>query len=256
MNPELNERFWELDLIRGVALLMMGLFHLLYDLEYLAALSLNVHTGFWLYFARVTATIFLLLVGISLTLSHSRALRLKGPKQNLPLKYGKRGLTIFGWGLVITLTTWLVLKDGVILWGILHLIGLAILLAYPLLQLKMINLVLGLLSLVLGILLKQVAVGFPWLLWLGLRPESFHSLDYFPLLPWFGVVLIGIFLGNSLYPQYTRKFHLRDRSHVPLIRGISFLGRHSLAIYLLHQPVLIAILNLLGLVDTGSLALP
>jgi uncharacterized membrane protein len=256
MTPELNERFWELDLIRGVALLMMGLYHLVYDLEYLAALSLNVHAGFWLYFAHATATLFLLLVGISLTLSYSRALRVKGPKQNLALKYGKRGLTIFGWGLVITFTTWLLLKDGVVVWGILHLIGLSILLAYPLLQLRRINLVLGLLLLALGIVLKQVAVGYPWLLWLGLTPEHFHSLDYFPLLPWFGVVLIGVFLGNSLYPQYTRTFHLEDRSHVPVIRRISFLGRHSLAIYLLHQPVLIAVLYLLGLVDTGFLTFP
>ncbi len=255
MTPELNERFWELDLIRGVALLMMGLFHLVYDLEYLAVLSLDVHAGFWLYLARATATIFLLLVGISLTLSYSRAAR-EGQKQNLALKYGKRGLTIFGWGLVITLTTWLFLEDGVIVWGILHLIGLAILLAYPLLQLRIFNFMLGLLLLALGIVLKQVAVGYPWLLWLGLTPEHYHSLDYFPLLPWFGVVLIGIFLGNSLYPQYTRKFHLRDRSHVPVIRGISLLGRHSLTIYLLHQPVLIAVLYLLGLVDTGFLTLP
>ena len=255
MTPELDERFWELDLIRGNALLMMGLFHLVYDLEYFDALSLNVHAGFWLYLARATATIFLLLVGISLTLSYSRAAR-EGQKQNLALKYGKRGLTIFGWGLVITLTTWLFLKDGVIVWGILHLIGLAILLAYPLLQLRIFNFLLGLIFLALGFVLKQVAVGYPWLLWLGLTPEHFHSLDYFPLLPWFGVVLIGVFLGNSLYPQYTRKFHLRDRSDFPVIRGISFLGRHSLAIYLLHQPVLIALLYLLGLVDTGFLTLP
>jgi uncharacterized membrane protein len=87
-------------------------------------------------------------------------------------------------------------------------------------------------------------------------PAQFTSVDYFPVLPWFGAVLIGVFVGNSLYPCYVRTFHLRDRSQVPMIRGIDFLGRHSLLIYLVHQPVLVAALFLMGAVDIGSFSFP
>ena len=237
--------------MRGVAILMMIGYHVSYDLDYFGAYNLNVHSGFWLYFARATATIFLLLVGISLTLSFSRATNLQKTEKKLYLKYLKRGLKIFSWGLVITLTTWIILRAGFIVFGILHLIGISIILAYPALKLRFSNLVLGIMFIALGIFSNKVTVGFPWLLWLGLVPARFYSIDYFPLLPWFGVVLIGIFLGNSLYPQYMRNFSLHDLSTSSFIQFLCFLGRHSLLIYLVHQPLLITSLHLLGMVNIG-----
>ncbi len=76
-------------------------------------------------------------------------------------------------------------------------------------------------------------------------------LDYFPILPWFGLVLVGIFLGNTLYRDYKRRFPIKDVSNHPISRAFIFLGRNSLIIYLLHQPILIAVLYLLGFVDIG-----
>jgi len=111
------------------------------------------------------------------------------------------------------------------------------------------NLLLGIVFIALGIYVKNLTVSFPWFLWLGLTPARFYSIDYFPLLPWFGVVLIGVFFGNSLYPHYTRNFYLHDLSKFAVIRFLTFLGRHSLLIYLIHQPVLIASLYLTGIVD-------
>jgi uncharacterized membrane protein len=249
----MDERFWELDSLRGIAILMMVAFHVLFDLRYVGASTVNVYAGFWLYFARATATIFLLLVGISLTLSYSRALHVKEPEQKLYRKYLTRGSTIFAWGLVITVMTRIFLREGFVVWGILHLIGISIIVAYPLLKLRYGNLVLGLFLMVLGLYLKQLSVEVPRLLWLGLTPQHFYSVDYFPILPWLGVVLIGVFLGNSLYANYTRGFKLRDRSQVRGIRLLSFLGRHSLLIYLVHQPLLITVLYLLDLVTIGTL---
>jgi uncharacterized membrane protein len=254
MDLSFEERFWEIDLLRGIAILMMIAFHVVYDLDFFGAASvLTVHSGFWFYVARATATIFLLLVGISLTLSFSRALHVKKPEQKLYRKYLTRGLKIFSWGLVITVITWVFLREGFIVWGILHLIGISIMLAYPLVSLRYGNLVLGIGVVALGVAVKHVTVNVPWLLWLGLTPAHFQTLDYFPLLPWFGVVLIGMFLGNALYPDYTRHFTLGDRFDVPPVRFLEFLGQHSLFIYLLHQPVLIAVLYLLGLVNIGTL---
>ena len=247
------ERFWEIDSLRGIAILMMVAFHALFDLSYAGASTFNAYAaGFLLYFARATATIFLLLVGISLTLSYSRALNMKKPEQKLYRKYLTRGSAIFAWGLVITVMTWIFLRDGFVVWGILHLIGISIIVAYPVVKLRYGNLVLGLCFIALGMYVKNITVTLPWLLWLGITPNNFHSVDYFPLLPWFGVVLIGVFLGNSLYANYTRGFKLRDRSQVKGIRVLSFLGRHSLLIYLIHQPVLITALYLLDLVTIGT----
>lgn len=230
--------------------MMIG-YHIHYDLDYFGAYNLNVQFGFWLYFARAIAAIFLLLVGISLTLSFSRATKTQRTGRTLYPKYLKRGVKIFSWGLVITLTSWIFLREGFVVFGILHLIGISIILAYPLLKLRFGNLLLGIVSIALGIFINKVTVGFPWFLWLGLTPARFYSVDYFPLLPWFGVVLIGVFFGNSLYPHYTRSFNLYDLSNFAVIRFFTYLGRHSLLIYLIHQPLLITVLYLLDFVTIG-----
>ena len=78
-------------------------------------------------------------------------------------------------------------------------------------------------------------------------PENFYALDYFPLLPWFGVVLIGVFLGNSLYQNNKRMFAVKDHSRFIVSRMFCFLGRYSLIIYLLHQLVIVGALYLLTL---------
>ena len=100
MANNLEKRFWEIDFLRGLAIIMMILFHLLYDLTYFGEYNLNVHSGFWLYFGRMTATIFILLVGISLTLSFSRAEKKQNAKKKVYQKYLKRGLKVFSWGLI------------------------------------------------------------------------------------------------------------------------------------------------------------
>jgi uncharacterized membrane protein len=248
MNKHPKKRFWEIDFLRGLAIIMMIVFHLLYDLTYFGGCNLNLHSGFWLYFARATATIFIFLVGVSLTISFSRSEKIQNLRKKLYLKYLKRGLRIFSWGLIITLMTRIFLREGFVLFGILHLIGISIILAYPFLKLRYWNLLLGIAVISLGIYLKNFTFGFPWLVWLGFRPDHLYTVDYFPIFPWFGVVLIGIFFGNLLYPDYTRKFNLYDLSNFKFVGLFCLLGRYSLIIYLIHQPVLIVLLYLLGIV--------
>jgi uncharacterized membrane protein len=72
-------------------------------------------------------------------------------------------------------------------------------------------------------------------------------VDYYPLLPWFGVTLLGIFVGRTLYPDGVSRITLPDLSSVPPIRGLRFLGQHTLFIYLVHQPILLGILFALGI---------
>ena len=238
-----TKRFWEIDSLRGIAVTMMIIFHILYDLNYFNILKLDLYSGIFLLAFYPFAVVFLLLVGVSLTLSYSRASK-KLAKKPLLSKYLKRGLKIFGFGLLTTLATWFYLQEGFIVFGVLHCIGISIILAYPFLQLRYQNLLLGTLLILAGIILKNLTFDFHWLLWLGFKPTNFYTVDYFPLLPWFGVVLIGIFLGNTLYPNYKRKYHLKDHSNLILIRFICLLGRNSLIIYFLHQPILIIIIHL------------
>lgn len=235
-------RIWEIDFLRGIAVMMMIIFHILYDIYYFAGYPFALYSGFWWFFARITAGIFVLLVGVSLALSYSRAKpSLSG--HELTVKYLKRGLKIFSWGLLITAVTWLFLAErGTIWFGVLHLIGVSIILARPMLRFERLNLLLGVAIILVGIYLYTIVFMFPWLLPLGLRPAAFYSLDYLPLLPWFGIVLLGLCIGKRLYPDAGSK----SKTRAPhAARHVCFLGRHSLLVYLLHQPVLIAIIYLL-----------
>jgi uncharacterized membrane protein len=72
-----------------------------------------------------------------------------------------------------------------------------------------------------------------------------HTIDYFPILPWFGVCLLGITLGNILYKDNKRRFPLPDLSHYKPTKPFSWLGQHSLAIYLVHQPIIAGCLTLI-----------
>ena len=247
----LNHRFWEIDFLRGMAVLMMISYHFIFDLSYFGILSFNIYSGFWWFFARITASIFIFLAGLSLYLSYSRT-KLRDDnvsEKKLGIKYLKRGMKIFALGLVITLATWIFIPGDFIIFGVLHFIGIAIILQYPFLKYKYLNLGLGLMCIALGIYLANFTFDFNWLLWLGFRPQNLFTVDYFPILPWLGVVSLGIFAGNILYHNYQRRFKIPDLSSSPPISVFTFLGRNSLIIYFIHQPILIALLYFLGVIN-------
>jgi uncharacterized membrane protein len=194
-------------------------------------------------FADVTAGLFLFLVGISLAISRTRT-SLTGWR--LFGKYLARGLRILAYGMVLTII-FLALGMGVVAFGILHLIGFSIILAYPFLSLRLTNLVLGTVIFVAGqyVLAQDLYSQSFWLLPFGVVPEGVMMPDYRPLLPWFGVVLIGLFFGNVVYGG--RPAVPEDKAPV-LARPLLPLGRNSLFIYLIHQPIIIALLAATGIV--------
>lgn len=243
---KIKNRFWEIDFLRGIGISLMIIFHLLYDLNFFGIYKLNLFSGYFLILAYAIASIFIVLVGISLTLSYNRVKKSLTQKQIL-LKYLKRGLTIFSLGLLITLATWIYLEEGFVVFGVLHCIGISIIFAYPFLQFRYKNLIFGIFLILVGVVLKTITFDIYWLVWLGFIPSQFTTVDYFPLIPWFGVVLIGIVIGNTLYPNLKRKFKIKDRSDLVLVKIFCFLGRHSLIIYFLHQPLFIGIIGLASL---------
>ena len=139
-----EDRLWEIDVLRGVAIVMMVIYHFLWDLHSLGGYDIALRTGFWSYWQIATASLFTGLVGLSLTLSYNREREIH-PTGSLWAKYIIRGLTVLTWGLVIGVVTFLALGVGLyVRFGILHLIGLSIILAYPFLRFRWLNLVLGL----------------------------------------------------------------------------------------------------------------
>jgi len=243
MTRVLKQRFWEIDFLRGLAIIMMIIFHFFYDLNYFGTQKINFISGFWWYFGRVIATTFILLVGISLTLSYSRVKKHK-TGWKLFKKYFLRAMEIFCWGLMITFVTSMFLKRGSIIFGVLHFIGVSIILAYPFLKHRFWNLLLGIIFILIGLYIENIVFNSNWLIWVGLKPHYFYTVDYFPIFPWFGVILLGLFLGNLLYPNGKRRLKIHNHSNFLFIKLFCFFGRNSLIIYLIHQPILIIFLFL------------
>lgn len=246
MSKTKNQRFWEIDLLRGIAIIMMIIFHILFDLDFLGVVQINLYSGVNLLFLHSIGIIFLLLVGVSLSLSHSKIENVL-PKRKIWLKFVKRGIIVFCLGLIITVVTWFSLDRGFIIFGVLHCIGLCIIFSVPFLKYRFSNLFLGAILVFIGIVLKTMVFDFPWFLWAGFVPRGFYTIDYFPILPWFGVVLIGVFIGNILYSNYKRSFHINDFFRFKFVKLFCFLGRHSLVIYFIHQLVILSLIYLIFL---------
>lgn len=248
-----GSRFWDVDALRGVAIMMVVLYHLVYDLDNFGGYPIESTAGFWALFADASAFLFVFLVGLSLTLSYSRTSATQRPTGTLFGKYVRRGLRIFAYGMVITLVFRL-LDYGYVIFGILHLIGISIILAYPFLKLRAASLLLGLAIVATGTYIQAkdlVAGGIAGVLLapLGVLPEGLMMPDYRPLLPWFGVVLLGVFFGNAAYLPWRKRSPSGEMPNHGA--PVAFLGRHTLLIYLVHQPVLIATLWVLGIIDVG-----
>lgn len=239
-------RFWEVDALRGIAIILVVFYHFVWDVSYFGLYPVDVFSTPWQTFARSIGSTFIFLLGLSLTLSYNREIQRLGYPAPFK-KYLWRGSKIFGLGLVITIATYFAIGRGFVIFGILHLLGLGIILAYPFLRLsKWFSLGVGLLLIGLGAYLNTLSVSHPWLIWLGLKQQGRSMVDYYPLLPWFGITLLGVFAGRVLYPQGIPRLNLPDLPTTPPIRGLRFLGRHTLLIYLVHQPILIGVFISLG----------
>jgi uncharacterized membrane protein len=239
-------RLWEVDTVRGIAVVLMICYHFIFDLAFFGAYAGNMYSTSWQTFARSIGSTFILIMGISLTLTYHR-LQPELDQKQLFLKYLRRGAVLIGLGIVITVVTYFVVGNGFVIFGILHLLGLSMILAFPFLRSRWASLAVGIAAIFLGFYLDGVRVLSPWLLWLGVPQFRRHMVDYYPVLPWFGFALLGVFVGFTLYPDGIRRFTLPDLSHLAPIRALTYLGRHSLLIYLIHQPILFGILILAGI---------
>ncbi len=234
-------RFWEIDFARGIAVVLMIAFNYSVTLDYFKIFSMGGGWLYWLLFPRLVAGTFILLAGISFFIMAEKIKNF----QELKRRSFLRGVKIFALGFLATAATFFLTPTQTIWFGILHFFGISFLLAPFFVNVKKLILPLGMVLIAAGFFLNTIPLSHSWLLWLGLPPANFQTFDYFPLLPWFGVFLLGIFLGEKFYSSEKRNIHFSTQPKI--LEGINFLGRHSLKIYVAHQPLLIILLFALGL---------
>ncbi len=229
----MRKRIWELDFLRGFFLIGIMAFHFTYDLVNLFGLVELTHpvSRFFYQLGNDWGGVpFLIISGVCVTFG-GRPIR--------------RGLTVIGGGMVITLVTvgmYLLQFAGrgiIIYFGVLHCIGLCMLL-WPLFK-KLppaALLTIGLILAVAGLYLRHgnVRIDSYALTILGIPGRRFSSSDYFPLLPNLGYFLLGSALGKWLYSSRQTRYP-KVNANTFVIRFFSFFGKHSLLFYLLHQPV-------------------
>ncbi len=231
-----SSRFDIVDVARAAALAGMVGFHLTWDLANFGFIDpyFPFHPAMRVY-SHTVASAFLALVGISLALAH-RA----GPRwRAFFVRLGK----IVAAAALVTVGSYFIAPDDVIWFGILHCIAAASLIAALFLSAPIgVALAAGVLAIVAGAFVRSAAFDPPALQWIGLAVRLPSTLDWRPLLPWAGVVWISYDLARLALPRFETLELARWRARAYPARVAAFLGRHSLAFYLLHQPVLFAIL--------------
>ena len=228
-----RNRIETIDLARGIALVAMAIYHFTWDLEFFGYAEPGLTAaGGWKYFARSIAASFLVLVGISLYLAHRNEIRWAS--------FGKRLAMVAGAALAISIVTYVAVPDGFIFFGILHQIAFASVAGLAFLRLPWWSILIAAVAVVAApYLLRSAVFDPPWLWWVGLSSSDPRSNDYVPVFPWFGATLAGIAAAKLMHSAGTFD-RLADLRYGRWSQPLKFAGRHSLAFYLIHQPVLIA----------------
>ena len=247
---EKRARLGRIDIARGAALIAMAIYHCAWDLEFFGYLDPATTTqGGWKLFARGIASSFLMLVGFSLVLAHGRGIRWN--------HFARRLAQIIAAAAAITLATWYFTPGTFVFFGILHHIALASILGLAFLRLPVAGLfAIAALLVAAPYYLRDAVFDHPALWWVGLSTIPIKSNDYVPILPWFAAVLIGMGLARIFQASDFIRW-LEGGIQPPLLdRSLTFIGRHSLAFYLVHQPILISLVFLLSLVSPPATQTP
>ena len=240
-------RYHLLDGIRGSVLLSMIAYHFSWNMVYMygARWSWYRSTGAYIWQQSICWT-FIILSGFCWSMG----------KQPL-----KRGLMVFGGGLLVTAVTLAVMPQNRVVFGVLTCIGSCMLILIPIDKcLRRISAEAGMaISIALFVVLRNInrgSLGFEgWSFltlprslyqnlltaYLGMPGMGFYSTDYFSLIPWFFLFLTGYFLYSV-----SKKYNLlRGKFLQKKIPVVDYLGKHSLLVYLLHQPIIYLIQELL-----------
>jgi len=229
-----HDRHAILDGLRGVGIVLMVAYHFAFDLAWFRVLDADFyHDPFWLTSRAIIVTIFLALVGVSLVLAKRAH---PGPQP-----FWRRVALIAACAILVTIASYVAFPQTFITFGILHAIAVSSVLARPVVDYPRTALAAGVAIIAIGTTVQLPLFDRPWLNWIGMMTHKPATEDYVPLFPWLGVVLIGAAIGSAL-PRMRPILATADR-FAP--RWLAWLGRHSLIIYLAHQPLLVGALRVL-----------
>lgn len=230
-----SPRYALIDTLRGTAIMLMVAYHFCFDLNYFGVLHQNFnYSAFWLAARAVIVSLFLLLVGTGSVLSAQHA---------DPQSFKLRMIKLLLAACAVSLGSYLMFPGSYIYFGILHFILVASLIARPFSRFYHLNLLLGTAALTAGLAYSHPLFDLAPLQWIGFMTHKPITEDYVPLFPWIGVVLLGIYAGKFIF-MHGREYWLTIAPFEGYLKFPAWLGKHSLAIYLVHQPVMLGILYL------------
>jgi uncharacterized membrane protein len=211
---------------------MMLVLNFVTDLNHFGIM--NTETGDqWWWMARIAASLFVGISGVSYFLAH----RLE---YDFTKTSGRTKRLIF-WAFVITIITYIFEPSAYVRFGVLHLLALASIVAFPVARKPEFALGIGLILLIIPLSSNSNLV------WLGLRETGFIAVDYFPLNPWLGIFFIGLALASRIYPEG------KPLTEIQWPEKWLWFGRNTLTIYVIHQPILIGLLVLTGQVPLEAI---
>ena len=240
---ETKNRVGLLDELRGFAIICMVVYHLMYNLKFIFGVDVPIFFDSWFYVVQtIFAGTFIFISGIVCNYSRS----------NL-----KRGVQCFFIGMVFTFVTAFVLPDAPVLFGVLHCLGICMMI-YGLSE-KVIDIFPTFIGFVICVFLFMLTYNFctgysgiaellrfkmPSFLYstsvlfpLGFPGSGFVSSDYFPIFPWLFLFIAGSFFGVYVKEGIMPAFFYKTR-----FKLFAAAGRYSLWIYVLHQVIIYPIL--------------
>ncbi len=222
-----------IDVIRGIDLVLMVVFNYSVTLSYFGLIERQSGFLYSFIFPRAIASIFIFLSGVAAYIGYQN----KGFRN----RYFKRGVKLLIFAAFVTLFTYIFVPEGTVFFGILHFFAATSFLLPFFIKYKRLNLIAGSFIILAGIFLQSMEFDFQYLFWLGFMPGNLRTFDYFPLLPWLGVLMLGVYSGKYVAGR-TADIKFKNK-----LAGIfTFFGRNSLTIYLIHQPVLVVLLMVSG----------
>ncbi|HEY4038325.1 MAG TPA: heparan-alpha-glucosaminide N-acetyltransferase [Burkholderiaceae bacterium] len=223
------------DLARGIAIAQMIGFHFIYDLTYFGWLHIQMtEEAGWIAWRSAIVSQFVLIAGLGVGLSDAAG--------RSSARFWRRWLQIAGAALLVSVVSAWLFGPRLIWFGILHFVAVALLLARPLGARGSLSLAFGAVLLAVGLTVHDARFDPAWVSWIGLVAHKPATEDYVPLLPWFGVVAIGVGLAGIWRRRGFSVPPLLQRLDSAPARGLQWMGRWPLTIYLVHQPILMGVL--------------
>ena len=270
-NKSEKKRFIEIDVVKGVAVMLMMFFHYFYLGKHMNVVNANTDSGLLYLCAKLAHTTFIIASGMNLAISTSG----KSSDEYIPKKV-KRGLYLLAVGLIISYLTKIEFGDSYVKFGIMHFIGTATILSAFVMKVPILTYILSAGILLIHILLKtpsiknkffKVCETNPFMCFIsGIMNLKYDSLDHFSLIPYLGYFLLGSAIAFTCYKikniENELKYNYNNESNDngrkievlgfldkykdnPIVKGMAWVGKRSMMFYIVHFTILYCIFKII-----------